>query len=469
MPGLREMLLQDQPAMRASIRPPPAPIHCERMANELRERIGSQMPRPPDRDLLRAVYTRLERIAAAGGRGMAELSSADLRKAPWVLFQPFGDQPGAAPLAARRGFLASYLTELQSRGQASALATLIYCFVLFYPHALAGFNQLREFIVSHLKLGATSLRIQRWQVCGDKCGLFAADAPLRLAGQLAYSDQSPEAVLDDCRLRGLLATGGLVLAAYRELVVAVRQQLGQNSVPSATVERLLSLSRANDDPQSLRFKTERVALIDGLLLPFAEGQPNPALAERIKDSLLDLFGDPRLTGRQRWNGVDPRARQVMLGWLVTETLEDFFRLLEYAAQSDPIARRHWQARKILWTRYLNAGTISDAWVALGPLARFQARGMLSGSDASYAKLSGVQNNQSAIIMRIGELLITEWSHSGSFRAWPPNARTRPKLYKSDYSRAELVQGAEPKNVIEHRGDWQTRVKDLIYHQTGISP
>ncbi|NBC13318.1 MAG: hypothetical protein GVY09_08230 [Gammaproteobacteria bacterium] len=236
------------------------------------------------------------------------------------------------------------------------------------------------------------------------------------------------------------------------------------------LERLLAWSRAADDPRALRFKGERTPLADGLLLPFTDGNPGPSVAAPIKAFLLDILGDPRLTGKQRWSGVDPRARQVMLGWLVTETLEDFFRLLEYAAQSDAIARRHWNARKTFWSRYLEAGAIADAWVALGPLARIEARGMLSGSGDTYAVLKpgyNVQKNHSAIILRIGQLMITEWSHSGSFRAWRQDASGCPKLYQSDYTRSKLVQTAE--HTIAHHSGWQARVADLIYDQTGIYP
>jgi hypothetical protein len=432
--------------------------------------IGSQVPRPPQIDRLRATYVRLERIAAAGGKGMDRLSSAELRQAPWAIFEPFGDEPDATPLAARDDFLSSYLRELYSRGQASAVAALVSCFLYVYPQALPGFDQLREVILSVLLPRVSSPRIARWQECGDACGLLAADAPRRLAARLGSADEAPDTVLGDCCLRGLLATGGLVRQAYREFVAAVSQALGRGSAAPATVERLLSLSRAADDPRSLRFKTERATLVDGLLLPFADGNPGRAVAEPIKAFLLDLLGDPRLTGRQRWDGVDPRARQVMLGWLVTETLEDFFRLLEYAAQSDATARRHWSARKAFWSRYLNAGAIADAWVALGPVARIEAREMLSGSGDTYAVLKpgyGVQKNHSAIILRIGGLMITEWSHSGSFRAWRSDASGCPRLYKSDYSRPELVQGAE--YVRPHLSGWQTRVADLIYDETSIYP
>ena len=96
--------------------------------------------------------------------------------------------------------------------------------------------------------------------------------------------------------------------------------------------------------------------------------------------------------------------------------------------------------------------------------------MLSNSEAGYASLNtgyNVQQNHSAIIMRIGGLTITEWSHSGKFRAWRSDARRFPKFYKSAYSRSDLVQDAEFE--IAHYSGWQSRIADLIYYQTGVSP
>jgi hypothetical protein len=309
-------------------------------------------------------------------------------------------------------------------------------------------------------------RIARWRGCADQCGLFAGDAPIQLAARLARAEEAPDLVLERCCLGGQLTTGEFARAAFSRFLAATSAQLRTGSASTNLLERLLSLSRRPDDARRFRFERDRFALVNGLLLPFAEGSPGPAVAEPIKAFMLDMLGDPRLTGT--WNGADPRARQVMLGWMVTETLEDFFRLLEYAAKSDATARRHWAARKAFWSRYLKARVISDAWVALGPLARIEAQGMLSGSGQTYAVLKpgyNVQKNHSAIILRIGSLVITEWSHSGSLRAWRSDAPRRPRLYEQSYSRGELV--SHWTHEIAHHSGWQSRVANLIYDETGI--
>lgn len=435
---------------------------------EITKRIGGAMQRPPSPDRLRATYEHLERIAASGGQGMSGLSTAELRTAPWVMFEPFGDQPAAPVLALRNGLLAAYLREVFRRSRASAVAALIYCFLLFYPQRLPIFHQLREVISARLIPRVPGGRIARWQGCIDHCGLFAADAPVQLAARLANAGQAPDLVLDDCCLGGPLATGELARQAFGKFLAAISVQLTAGKANMTTLERLLSLSRRPDDARRFRFERDRFELVAGLLLPFADGVPGPEAARPIKAFMLDMLGDPRLTGAARWNGADPRAKQVMLGWMVTETLEDFFRLLEYAAQSDATARRHWAARKTFWSRYLRAGVIADAWVALGPLARTEAKDMLSGAGETYAMLKpgyNVQKNHSAIILRIGNLVISEWSHSGSFRAWMSDAPKCPKLYRQRYTRSELV--TAPAYEVAHHSGWQSRIANLIYDETGI--
>jgi hypothetical protein len=466
MAGLRESLRSV--ANGRLIARPPAPVHCERALQRISKLIAGSLQRPPSADLRQATYAHLDRIAAHGGQGMGGLSTAELRTAPWVMFEPFGENTNALALAYRDGVLPAYLREVFRRGKASAVAALIHCFLLFYPQSLPLFHQLREVIPAQLMPRVSGGRIARWQGCIDHCGLFAADAPTQLAARLAHAGEAPDRVLDGCCLGGELAMGKLVREAFSRLLAETSTQLRSGNADMTTLERLLTLSRRPDDARRFRFERDRFDLVNGLLLPFADGVPGPAAAKPIKAFMLDMLGDPRLTGAALWNGADRRAKQVMLGWMVAQTLEDFFRLLEYAAKSDATARRHWAARKTFWMRYLNAGVIADAWVALGPLARTEAREFLSRSSQSYAVLKtggGVKKNHSAIVLRIGNLVITEWSHSGSFRAWMSDAPPCPKLYKQSYSRGELV--SDPAYEVAHHSSWQSRIANLIYDETGI--
>lgn len=421
---------------------------------------------PPDRR--DALHAKLRAIASSAQVDLSSLTNSELKDAAWVVLVPYGSEADAAPLASGLDFLNAYLKALHGRRNQArrAVGALIHCFLLYYPTGLPAFKGLRKRLVAHFLVQTSGPRLERWRGCADRCGLFHGDGPSQLATRLLNAEQPPDAVLNACCLRGMLATGGLVRHAFVQMIATVQGRLTRGQPTQRVLTRLCEFARTSGAGTDLRFQTERVELLNGLLLPFAEGHPEPDAAERIKSFLLEVVGDPRLSAAG-WHRVDPRARRVMLGWMVTETLEDFFRLLEYAAQSDAIARRHWRDRKAFWTRYLQAGVISDAWVALGPRTRAEASRVLTASERSYATLSrtGIQQNHSAIIMRIGGMTITEWSHSGTFRAWLDGNNAAPVFYQRSYSRADLVSEADDEQ--KHHGDWQRRVSDLIWYRANV--
>jgi hypothetical protein len=63
--------------------------------------------------------------------------------------------------------------------------------------------------------------------------------------------------------------------------------------------------------------------------------------------------------------------------------------------------------------------------------------------------------------------ITEWSHSGKFRAWIAGNRSAPAPYLPSYFRSPLIEGADFE--VSHHGGWQDRIADVIYDQTGVFP
>lgn len=464
MTTLREVIkrFQAQPKLQAC-RPPEklAEVHAD-----LKQWLAQISMREPDTQRKERAYLALKEVADNQGRGIESLSIANLKNGAWVLFEP--GQNGAEPLATNKDLVLAYFKEVITRDRVSVTSALISAFLMVYPAQFTFFHGVRRTIASHVLPRANSPRIERWRNCIEHCDLLDERAPQRLANRLAAADIGPSGVLERCCLYGLLANSELVKQAYKVWIGQVSDDLRAERQVNAWLVRFLVFARSPHDQTKLRYESLRSSLANGLLLPFAEAGPRPDTTAQVKNFLLDTLGDPRLTGAKRWHGVDERARAVMLRWLVKSTLEDFFRLLEYAAKHDETAARHWKDRKIFWSRYLDKGHIHDAWVALGPTTEIEARRFLSTESRVYAELrgSGVLPNHSAIIMRIGSLTITEWSHSGKFRAWYPNNRYQPKPHKTRYERPQLVNDSY-KEIIHH-GRWQQRISDLIYQQTGIA-
>jgi hypothetical protein len=362
--------------------------------------------------------------------------------------------------------LSAYLREIHRRGRAGPITGLIFCFLLFYPRGLRHFDRLRSLLATETLQRASGPRAERWRRCIRDCGLLEADAPTRLAKRWYQGSAAPQAAMAQCCLAGLLAGSPLVEAAFVQLISLLRRDLTRGTSTPAQTQGLLDFALAPDRDHALRFGAQRVALADGLLLPFHDGNPPEGAVTPLKRFLLAVIGDPRLPGAD-WSRVDPRAKQVMLGWMVSDTLTDFFRLLEHAAQTDPDARRMLQPRIEFWSRYLRAGVISDAWVALGPIARAEARHLLGGREQSYGELDrrGNQPNHSVIILRIGNLIVTEWTHSGKVRGWLAADPSAPALHRHRYTRAAVVR--MPATEIAHYSGWQRKVADWIYRNSGV--
>ena len=190
-----------------------------------------------------------------------------------------------------------------------------------------------------------------------------------------------------------------------------------------------------DSNEDFVYPALRNDFVEGLLLSYQSAPPKKHLKDRIKKVILKHYGDPRIS-KARWVGVSEEAVGVMKAWMVENTMHDFFNLLSHVAKTDSTADNHWQYRKRFWNAYLKKGVIQEAWVALGPRANQEARSFLS-SGSSFATLSGGAQNHSSLIMVIGGVLITEWSHSGKYRLWERNL-SGPTLYKRAYRRSELV-------------------------------
>ena len=192
----------------------------------------------------------------------------------------------------------------------------------------------------------------------------------------------------------------------------VSNLLRSDKMELSVLERVFAF--ITEESGQFRFPEKSREIANHLLLPLANENPSPEIQDRIREFLLSHLGDPRITP-DSWQGVAWSAREVMLRWLVGVALEDFFRLLDAIALD-----RHWRYRKAFWSAYLERDRITDAWVILGSRVRDVAWASLSEGAEHYAgfrKRSGVQSNHSVLLLKVGPLTVSEWSHDGSCRVW----------------------------------------------------
>jgi hypothetical protein len=210
-------------------------------------------------------------------------------------------------------------------------------------------------------------------------------------------------------------------------------------------------------------------------------QPPTAVREPVCRVLLGWLGDPRLpSSAHRWAMVGEQEAALMLRWLTRASLDLFFKLIDRHALDE-----HWRYRHAFWLAYLEKGKIDDAWLALGARTHNEADAVdkLGGA---YARLKeGDDTKQSAILLRIGPLVISEFTHTGKLRVWPAEWRNAPQLRRPSYKRKELMGkclsfppnpdlgrgGDSSGGGLSHFGSdydyWQGSAAELIRRRAGI--
>ena len=243
--------------------------------------------------------------------------------------------------------------------------------------------------------------------------------------------------------------------------------------------QLLDWSRAADSQDGgkieLVFPGHAGPLADALLLPWCDAIPsNSAMQARIRSFLVAALGDPRFArSSAQWNRVDPEAAMVLRQWLTQASVEQFFDIVT-ETMSDYDERRMWRYRRKFWTAYLPH--ITDAWVVFGArgaeLARDKAR---YTDDAGFEKFGSfnkdrpVHNTHAVLVIRLGDLMIAEWSHNGKCRMWRKSDPRAPAPYQTRYRVSDLRDGWwEASHTGNETYGWQSKFASQIRTETGIA-
>lgn len=217
---------------------------------------------------------------------------------------------------------------------------------------------------------------------------------------------------------------------------------------------------------------------DALLGAWHGRQPDDSVRRTLLQFFIAQYGDPRTGGNRqiRWAGVSDEALMVILRWLAGDTLRAFIKILQQTA--DEI----WEYREKFWMAYYDAGHIDEVWLALGRHARLYARDIdRAEGQRRYGSLdgTGVQRQHSVLLIKIGDLVFSEWSHSGSLRALQDSDPRAPTLYLSEYDGERLRDagsldfhdGRLQRKALRHDGSsygtWQRAARDFIRKNTGI--
>lgn len=393
-----------------------------------------------------------------------------LRLSPWAVLGAYHPEAGA--LGEHAGFVRWYLKCVEDAGKPRAFLAVAHAYLYYFHPKTAEIAAFRDVAIDGLR-SSRSPRARAFLDLHETHRLLDSDGYKVIAQAFGACNENGQAFLDRVGLSGSLSDSAFVRFVFRRVMSDLRRDLGRGALSAEELERRLSLALRQAEPGvSFRFGPELLGdLAETLLVPFEERDPDKDVKESIKGFLLSHLGDPRLkpTG---WNRVGEAAQRVFRQWLVEGTLEDFFRLLDQQARYYENADRQWRYRSAFWLAYLRDGHITDAWVALGWKIAQDSRSYLSRLAGTYAELKsgdGARNDQAVLVLRVGNLIIAEWSHSSKVRIWSDRGSSGPQFYKQRYQRSDLVTGPDFEQAHHgaERGTWQRKVESYIRKQTGI--
>jgi hypothetical protein len=458
----------DKPIRCFEIAMPTGVTKITQARHNVREILAKSAPQSPAQIDLEATQKRLL-LVVDGQVGIEELKIKEIREAAWLVFQYLDDRQ--LRLSETEPFFSSYLNRVSLQKTPRTMTSLILSFLENYPVSSPRFPNQCLALLQALVRANQSERLGKIVGAIKKYKLLSPNGPSKITEELLLSDSTWQATLETAFLTDIRANVGIVEKVFEQCSVWVKANLERNQVDKRALTRYLEFA-TNDEGSNLRFVEQRTQFASTLLLPFEINNPPRDIQELLQKFFLQQFGDPR-TEPARWVGVPDNVRAVLRRWLVAETFEDFFRIVNLSQQLDPDADRQWKYRRAFWRAYFNKGVISDAWLVLGPDIQRVAASYLQidpGMHATLKRGGGVRASHSVLILKIGNYMMTEWSHMGMWRMWNETSKSCPVLYRKNYRRDDLVTNpvAQTIHSSPRSASWQTKVAKTIRERTGIN-
>ncbi|MBX9803341.1 MAG: hypothetical protein K2Y04_11330 [Caulobacteraceae bacterium] len=392
-----------------------------------------------------------------------DLKGRDLREACKVFLhtpEPLIENAKTADAIFRR---------VEGKGQRSALFALVAAYV-------DGFRDGDPF-----KLFAQRLRqllkrwkgrsVEPWAELDESIGLFdPVKAPTTIAAAVLGTERPPLEILGRLGLdTAIRQRGGLAEAAFVEASKIVAAKRGASAIPLQ--DRMIEW--ITDAEGRMVFARAFPDAVSALLVPWADVDPPQHHRARLIEVLQSLGGgDPR-TKPAAWRAVReqaPAAYAILMRWLTCASVFQFFDIVDRSLAHDPAGRTMWTYRRRFWTAYLlgeeGAPEIEEAWVAFGSdgarLARQAARENSEAGLAAFGTQDDKGSTHAALIMRIGDLVIVDWSHNAKCNFWSKGERGRPELYRSRYQKGDLYSAKEQhSHVAPSSYSWQKTFAAII--------
>ncbi len=286
--------------------------------------------------------------------------------------------------------------------------------------------------------------------------LDAASGPDRLAGRMSrMSDPYTELLRLGVRSPH---SGGFMDFAHRSLTALVRPHLSERNL----IDWYIRWLRPPGKEEGRSIGAE--AAIEALIHPWLEKAPEDELRSHLVETLIELYGDPRIKSGGVWGGIGERYMAIVHRWLTREDMRFFTGVVD-ATQKDAM----WPPRRDFWLKLYDEGKIDAAWAALSSQAFEYARQHLMRRDAknAYTRVGyqKARQNTSLLIMKIGNKIMVDGCHNYRTHVFDKDDPMAPKLFEAGYDCDEIMRAsaaAKPHGSARNgMGPWRRWVRDMM--------
>lgn len=407
------------------------------------ERITSRWPdviaNPPEKDrewLVALVRDRYERDDWEGARLSLMTSAAR------ALFDP--DRRDRNDLADLRDF---YYRETKASTRAGFLGGMFSVYMESFEAAADHTQQLATALAdAEEHLGA------RWRKLLDA-------VPDMLSPAIVASAVARKMIAMDHPWSGLQQLGirsphapGLMNSAHLAYVTRVEPHLNTRG----EMERLINWLKPDTQQAKTTGAGEAIA---ALLGHWKNRSPSPDDLRYLTESIVGIYGDPRVQRGGVWSAVPEDRMAVILRWLTGENIRFFLDVVSEVEDS-----HMWEPRRKFWLGLHERGRIDAAWVAFSDSAEREAKRRGAGSKGTLRyglQTAGYSRaNTSLLVLKVGRKIVVEGSHNYKVHIFDETSQKAPKLYQSTYNceAIRLIPGSKSKS---HNGDWQGWVLENV--------
>ncbi|EPJ56199.1 MAG: hypothetical protein OFPI_00900 [Osedax symbiont Rs2] len=360
-----------------------------------------------------------------------------------------------------------FLEEVYKRGKSSLYRALINGYLRVADSPSPWIEEIRNFLLLTIEQLPNA-----WILRCKEFGLLDRAPCLKLAEMFMDKTVDFEAQLRRAGITGSLKTVGI----GNQLLQILCTKLSTSNwlVEEDAIflfDRFTHLIQ-QDGTVIYKGSTNQVSIVDALLRPCIDQQPEIVIQKQIEHLLLGEYKDPRVNPG-KWGNVPEELTLILKRWLTKQAIGLLIQVLNRTAED-----HHWDSRNAFWSYYLDHDLVEEAWVVFGPEATRHAEDLVrtntdfhKGTFGSFEKGKGyIQPNHSVLIMRIDNVVIAEWTHNGKVRLWLNDTNTPPSFYKQYYS-ADRLRGLkfvpDAGYTHDHTGSWKGKVTQFIYQHTGI--